>query len=253
MEISKKILGGLFIVWMMTGLLGAGVELQLSYGTWTLEPFSPLVEKKSAEMIDEGIRYSLGYFQYLYNEDQAVTDFAGSSGHYLSGTLWFALDSRWSLGVKGEYLALNLPFAFTSTQQVNIPFVGPAHIAAQGNGQAEIRSLIVSILGRLQLLHKGKVKMSAYAGLSLLPFKGTFYMNGEAQVDFAGDQFPEYLQVPEQSLKEIRDLYGVPPKQILTPTLGLSVQYFLFKKAGLLLDLAFSQGTLLSAGLFLQL
>jgi len=233
-------------------VLAADIEIEAGYGYWTLSPFSPVVEQQSRGMIETQVEAALGALSYIVDIDRLKSDFSGSEGRYLSLGVWFAAQKRVSFGARADWLDLRMPFTCSFEQQIAIPGLPAVNIYATGTGQVKIDSLMLSLLCRWRVVSGRRLDTFIYTGLSRLPLTGDFSMQGQADVYFSSGKIEEPLIVEKQGLDRLREEYGMPPKSVLSPWLGVSVHVRPWRFAGLKLDLSFSQGSLLSLGFFIH-
>lgn len=242
----------LSLVWVFGGswALAADIEIEASYGYWSLSPFSGVVEQQSREMIETQIEAALGALSYFLDIDRLKSDFSGSDGRYLGLGVWFPAKKRVSLGARVDWLELRMPFTCSFEQHIYVPGLAAVNIFASGNGQVNIDSPMLSLLCRWRAVSGRKLDTFIYTGLSWLPLEGDFSLQGQANVYYSTGKIEEPIVVEKQGLDRLRQDFGMPPKSVLSPWLGVSVHYRPWRTAGLKLDLSFSQGSLLSLGFF---
>ena len=99
------------------------------------------------------------------------------------------------------------------------------------------------------VLQDSKFQLSIFGGLNFFPYEGTIFVDAQITVDsILGDAF--YQQSDSLTLDEMRELEDAIPSLLVSPELGLSFQYRIKPKLGLVIDAAITQGAFISIGMF---
>ncbi len=249
---KTKLIIGLTVFLILVGLTQAqGVEFQLSYGRWSLTPFTTIVERESENMIRESYRrFVKDFFPGLDLPSFIFTLDLSSSGQYFSFAFWYNFkSSQFSLGIKGNYVDLQLPFSIDADQSISFLQYEMVKLQTVGAGEVNLNSLTVSLLGRWKALSQDRFGLLLYGGLLFFPYRGDLFIEQDTKIQTPlGDL--EYQGAFAQTINQIRNRDEDVPTTIISPELGIQFQSRLLKNLGLVLDVALSQGSLFSAGLF---
>jgi hypothetical protein len=252
---AKKIIPITLIFLVFTLCLQAEkFDLQISYGGWSLSPFIASVEKASERMIRDEL-YNLVYSLLpgaALSAFQSDVDLS-STGKTLDLSLWYTVGrSNFSLGLKGQVYSFQLPYSLDSVQTLSFLGFPLIELEAQAEGKINLRSVILSPLGRWTALSGKNFKLSLYGGLAIFHYDGDFLLNGDVLVKTPlGDI--EYQGEISQTIEELRKWSDGIPTWMLSPSLGIVLLYNLTKEFGLLLDVSLSHGFFFSAGVFFAL
>lgn len=229
-------------------------DIQVSYGGWSLSPFTPSVERKSEEMIrEEYVRMLSPYFSDRDLNISFLQVNLRSSGKHLALAAWHdVIPDRFSVGFRGCYFNYRIPYDVYSQQIVSFLGFSMAELETQGSGHTELGSIMFSFLARYKILDIEKFKMSFYSGVSVMPFDGKLRLEGHTTLRTPAGTF-EYLGSEEHLIKKIREWNEQIPSWILSPALGFLMQYRITKDLGFFLDGGLSHGMAYSAGIFFTL
>lgn len=227
------------------------LELQISYGRWTLSPFTTVVERESEELIQKELRRLLSpsYPENVYSLYSPQVDL-GSSGYFLSLAVWYNFaNSPFSIGLKGQYFDFRVPFSAFIEQSFTILGQELIRIETRGEGDLKLSSISASVLGRWTFLLQPKFQLSVFGGLNLFPYKGTIFLDGQVLIRSPlGDVL--YQQSDSPTLDDVRQWDDQIPSLLVSPELGLSFQYRFTRRVGVFIDVAISQGASVSLGMF---
>jgi len=248
-------LKGIFIltvILLLSDISEAGkLELQISYGRWTLSPFTTVVERESEELIQEELQRLLSpsYPENVYSLYSPQVDL-GSSGYFLSLSVWYNFaNSPFSIGMKGQYFNLRMPFSAFIEQSFTILGQELIRVETRGEGNSKLSSITASVLGRWAFLMQPKYQLSVFGGLNLFPYEGTVFLDGQVLIQSPlGDVL--YRQSDSPTLDDVRKWDDRIPSVLVSPELGLSFQYRFTRKVGVFIDVAISQGAFVSLGIF---
>ena len=101
----------LMILVFTLSLQAEKIEIQISYGGWSLSPFITSVEKETERIIGD----ELYHIVYLFLPGAALSAFQSdidliSSGKSLDFSIWHKIgQGNFSLGLKGQYYSFHLP------------------------------------------------------------------------------------------------------------------------------------------------
>lgn len=229
------------------------VEFQLSYGSWTLSPFMTAVEKKTENLIKEELGSLLrpimyGGLQALFQSDVNLR----SSGRTLGLAVWYNLaGDRFSLGLRGDYCRLNLPFSLDVEEAVNFLEFPLATLRTQAEGEVHLRSFMITALARWAALELPGFRVFLQAGVTALPYDGDIELSQTTVIRTPLGKL-EYSGSLDHTFEQVRELGLKIPSRFWTPLAGISFQGR-FRSVGLVLDISFSQGSYISAGLLFAL
>lgn len=249
---KPKVIFILAVFLLLSDISEAGkLELQISYGRWTLSPFTTIVENESEQLIQKEIQHlmSPSYPENIYFLYSPQVDL-GSSGYFLSMAVWYNFEnSPFSLGLKGQYFNFRIPFSAYIEQSFTILGQELIRIETQGEGETKLSSIAASVLGRWTFLMQPKFQLSVFGGLNFFPYKGTIFLEGQVLIQSRfGDVL--YKQSDNPTLDDVRQWDDQIPSLFVSPEIGLSFQYRVTRKLGLFVDVAISQGASVSLGLF---
>lgn len=239
------------ILFFALNLPAEKVEILISYGGWSLSPFITSVEKETERIVGKELYQIVdtlipgaGLAVFLSNIDLS------SSGKSLDLSLWLKVGrSNFSLGIKGQYYSFHLPYTLDSVQSISLLGFPVIEINAQAEGDINLQSFILSPLARWTALSGKNFRLSLYGGAAIFHYDGDFLLNGSVLLKTPlGDL--EYQGEVFQSFEELRELIEGIPSWMLSPSLGMQMQYKVNKNFGLLLDVSLSHGFFFSAGLF---
>ena len=173
-----------------------------------------------------------------------------SSGQYFSFAFWYNFKSgQFSLGLKGNYIDLQLPYSIDADQSISFLQYELVNLRTDGEGEVNLNSLTLSLLARWKAVSQDRFGLFLYGGLLIFPYQGDLFIEQDTVVQTPlGDL--EYQGAFDQTIDQIRNWNDDVPSTIISPELGVQLQYRFLKNLGLVLDVALSQGSLISAGLF---
>ena len=249
-------LKGIFITvlfLLLSDISEAGkLELQISYGRWTLSPFTTVIERESEDLIRNELQRLLSpsYPENVFSLLSSPKVDLGSSGYFVSLAVWYNYEnSPFSLGLKGQYFDFRMPFSAFLDQSFTILGQELIKIETQGEGDLNLSSFTASVLGRWTFLLQPKFQISVFGGLNIFPYKGTIDLDGQVLIRSPlGDVL--YRQSDSPTLDEVRQWDDQLPSLLVSPELGLSFQYRFTRKMGVFIDVAIFQGASISLGMF---
>jgi len=225
---NKKIVPIVLTILVFTlNLQAEKIEIQISYGGWSLSPFITSVEKETERIIGD----ELYHIVYTFLPGAALSAFQSdidlfSSGKSLDFSIWHKIgQGNFSLGLKGQYYSFQLPYTLDSAQSISFLGFPLIELEAQAEGEINLSSLILSPLAVLA----GNVLIRSPLG----------------DFEFQGEE--------SQNIEELREWSDRIPSWMLSPSLGMVMQYKLTKEFGLLFDVSLSHGFFFSAGIFFAL
>lgn len=267
---QKTILFVVLIFLTASGLMTAAghkkFEFHLSYGGWTLGPFTPLVETRGNEIVDEVLKQQLGVY-YVFVENLADITISPEVEQQFAFTAWYRLNPSWAVGVRVNNYNVSLPYSISAQETLSlsvpsgtwggIDFQG-AEATASGSGLLHIKSVMFSILGRGRVLASEKVELHLMGGLNLLPLRGRFQLDLDAAVHFPSGASWLFEAHENRTLEAMRKepdpVYPYkPPALLIAPSAGISLLYKLKDHWGLTADITISEGTFFTLGLFYRL
>jgi len=231
-----------------------GIELQVNYGTWSLSPFTTIVERESEHLIKREFHRLVEPIFPGYVTDIVLSDIDfASSGQYLALTLWYNFrNSRLALGVRGNYTDFSLPYDIYAKQSIRFLNFDLVSLETQGRGDINLTSITFSFLGRWKAFSSNRIGFYVYGGLLFFPYEGDLYLEQNSLLETPiGDI--TYEGSYDHTIKEVRKLDEDIPSMIFSPELGIQFQYRFLDELGLAVDASLSQGSFVSAGLFLSL
>ena len=226
-------------------------EIQISYGGWSLSPFISSVEKASERIIGDELYNIVSTLLpgTALSAFRSAVDLS-SSGKSLDLSLWYKIGrSNFSLGLKGQVYRFYLPYTLDSVQSIGFLGFPLFELDSQVEGEISLRSVILSPLARWTALSSKNFKLSLYGGFAVFHYDGDVLLNGNVIVKTPLGDF-EFQGEISQSLEELREWSDGIPSWMLSPSLGLVMQYNLSKEFGLVVDLSLSHGFFFSAGVF---
>ena len=238
---------------LLTASLSQGeqYEFQISYGRWSLSPFTTLLEKESENLVKEGLKQLVDPILPRYTQSliQSNIDFS-SSGQFISLNFWYNFkNNRFSLGIKGDYIDFSLPYLMVSYQNVDFLNFSLVKLKLNGNGEVNLRSETLSLLGRWAPLSGSAFKWWFYGGVTLFFYEGDVEIRQEIELETPVGDF-NYEGSFDHTIKDMRRLNDDIPAFFFSPEFGTQFQFVFHKNLGLILDASLSQGSYLSAGLF---
>jgi len=249
---KTKLIVGLTVFFVSFGfVLAENVEIQLSYGRWSLSPLTTIVERESENMIRETYRrFVEDFFPGLALSSFITAIDLSSSGQYFCFGFWYNLkNTQFSLGLRGNYVDFQLPYSIDADQSISFLQYELVRLKTSGEGEVNINSLTISVLGRWKALSQGRIGLFLYGGLIFFPYQGDLSINQNTMIQTPlGDLV--YQGALDQTISQIRTWNEDVPLTIISPEVGMQFQVKLLKNLGLVLDVALSQGSLFSAGLF---
>ncbi|MBU4404369.1 MAG: hypothetical protein KKG79_02025 [Acidobacteria bacterium] len=230
----------------------SGWEWQFSLGPWTLAPWTSPVAREAQQLVSEEagrlLAPLLSEFTIFAFEPQIDLR---SRGWFATAGCWRRLNrDKFALGILASYLNFSLPFTLTAEQDIFFLDIPVAHISTSGQGQIDLRTIMLTAQGRWHILQTGRIGVYTGLGLSLLGFSGTLHLPLTASVQtFLGTV--ELRKSEDSTLEELRRKNHDIPAWILAPALSLSLHYRVGAKSRLLMEINLSQGTFLAIGLIL--
>lgn len=226
------------------------IDIQISYGGWTLSPFVSILENESEDLIRREYARLMetvipGYVYSTFLSDVNLS----SSGHFYSLALWYNFrNSRFSAGLKAEYFDFRLPFFVNFEQSIDFLGYQLVSLSTEGEGNVAFKSTAFSMLGRWAALSGSTLKLYLKGGITLLPLNGRLFISQNTLIQtILGDL--TYEGDFNNTLEQIRQWNSSLPSLIISPSLGIQGELKVWKHIGLFLDLTLSQGGFLCAGL----
>lgn len=241
----------LLIFFLALNLQAEKINIQISYGGWSLSPFITSVEKESERIIGDELFYIVntllpGAALSAFRSDINLS----SSGKSLDLSLWYKIgQSNFSLGLKGQYYSFQLPYSLDSVQSISFLGFPLIELEAQAEGDINLQSIILSPLAQWTTLSNENFKLSIYGGFAIFHYDGDYNLDGNVLVRSPLGDF-EFHGEASQSIDELREWSDRIPSWMLSPSFGMQMQYNLTKEFGLLLDVSLSHGFFFSAGVF---
>lgn len=230
----------------------SGWEWQFSLGPWTLAPWTSPVAREAQQLVsDEAARLLaplLSEFTIFAFDPQIDLR---SRGWFATAGCWRRLNrDKFALGISASTLNFSLPFTLTAEQDIFFLDIPVAHISTSGQGQIDLRTIMLTAQGRWRILQAGRTGIYTALGVTLLHFSGDLHLPLTASVQtFLGTV--EMRKSEDSTLEELRRKnYGI-PAWILAPALSLSLHYRVGSKSRLLMEINLSQGTFLAIGLIM--
>ena len=232
-------------------LTAEGFDLQLSYGRWTLSPYTSLVERESENLIKRELTRLVDSIlpQDVFSTFEDIN--LSSSGEMVSCSLWYRFN-RFSLGLKGDYFEFDMPFTLSAEQSITFLDIELANVRTEGRGEVRLSALMVSLLARWEVLALSRFSLFVQGGLSALPYDGEVYLDQHTVIGTPlGDL--EYSGDLSETIDNIRSWDEDIPSVLWAPVFGISGRYLVYRGLGVFLDVGFSQGTVVAAGLSFRL
>jgi len=252
---NKKIIPIVLTILVFTlNLQAEKIEIQISYGGWSLSPFITSVEKETERIIGD----ELYHIVYSFLPGVALSAFRSdinlsSSGKSLDFSIWHKIgQGNFSLGLKGQYYSFNLPYSLDSVQTISFLGFPLIELDAQAEGEINLSSVILSSLARWTTLSGKNFKLSIYGGFAIFHYSGDYVLDGNVLIRSPLGDF-EYQGKESQNIEELREWSDRIPSWMISPSLGMQMQYKLTKEFGLALDVSLSHGFFFSAGVFFAL
>ena len=228
----------------------SGWEWQFALGPWTLQPWTSPVAREAERLVSKEAERMLApllaeftVFAFDPNMDMRSHGWSASTG------CWRRLKGgRFAVGLLASYVNFSLPFTLSDERDIYFGAVQLARISTHGDGQLDLRTLMLGVQGRWRVLRTGRIAVFGALGMTLLSFNGDLYLPLTASVQsFLGSA--SLQQTENKSLATLRAENTGIPAWILAPALTISLHYRLGGKARLLFEANLSQGTFLTAGL----
>ena len=233
-------------------LMAGNFEFQLSYGRWSLSPFTTILEKESENLVKEGLKQLVDPLLPRYTQSiiQSNIDFS-SSGQSVSMNFWYNFKSnRFSLGFKGNYINFSLPYMMLSQQTIDFLNFTLVKLDLQGDGEVNLRSGTLSLLGRWAPVSGSVFKWWFYGGVILYFYEGDVSIQQKIVLDTPiGDL--SYAGSFDHTIEEMRKISEDIPASFFSPEFGTQVQYAFHRHLGLYIDISVSQGSFFSGGIYL--
>lgn len=244
--------GMLFCALLLPSSLAAeGFDLRLSYGRWSLSPFTSLVERESENLIKRELTRLVDSVlpQDVFSTFEDID--LSSSGQMVSCSLWYRFD-QFSLGIKGDYFEFTMPFSLSAEQSLTFLDIELADVRTEGRGEVRLSALMVSLLARWEVLSLPRFSLFVQGGLSAMPYAGEVSLDQHTVIKTPlGDL--EYSGDLSETIDNIRSWDEDIPSVLWAPVFGISGRYAVYRGLGMFLDLGFSQGTVVAAGLSFRL
>jgi hypothetical protein len=248
---KKKWLLFFIVLLMPQALVKADkIDIQISYGGWTLSPFVSTLENESEDLIRREYTRLMetvipGYVYSTFLSDVNLS----SSGHFYSLGLWYNFKhSRFSAGLKAEYFDFQLPYIIDFEQSIDFLGYQLVSLKTEGEGDVSIKSMTFSLLGRWAALSGNTFKLYLKGGITLFPINGKLFISQNTVIEtILGDL--TYEGEFDNTLDQIRQWNSSLPSLLISPSLGIQGQLRIMDSVGLFLDVTLSQGGFLSAGL----
>jgi hypothetical protein len=222
-------------------------DLEIGYGRWTFSPFVSLVENETERLIEEElIRVLEGFLpRDRFSTFESIE--LSSSGDILTAALWSGF-GRFALGLEAGLFDFRIPYTVTAGQAVRFLDFEAAALRTEGSGEVRLRSVMVSLLGRWEVLSSRRFRLRLHGGLNMLPYQGEVSLRQRTVITTPlGDV--EYEGGFSQSLARLRGWNDDIPALIFAPALGADLRYDPGSRVGLCLGLSLRQGIVWSAGL----
>ncbi len=243
-----RMLGLLLCLGVVPCAFGAhGFDLELSYGRWSLSPYTSLAERETENLIKRELTRVVDSFlpNNVFSSLESID--LSSSGQMVSFTLWYRFN-RFALGLKTDYFEFLMPFSISAEQSLSFLDFALVDVRTEGRGEVRLSSLMLSLLARWEVIASSKFQLFLQGGLNALPYAGEISLTQTTTVATPlGDAV--YSGDLSETIENIRSWDEDIPAFLWAPVFGAKARYALHPRVGLFLDLAFAQGTILSAGL----
>lgn len=234
-----------------SSLMAGNFEFQLSYGRWSLSPFTTILEKESENLVKEGLKQLVDPLLPRYTQSmiQSNIDFS-SSGQFVCFSFWYNFkNSRFSMGFKGNYINFSLPYEMLSQQTIDFLNFTLVKLDLQGNGQVNLRSGTLSCLGRWAPLSGPVFKWWFYGGVILYFYEGDVSLQQKIVLNTPiGDL--TYAGSFDHTIEEMRKISDDIPASFFSPEIGTQLQYAFHQHMGLFIEASVSQGSFFSGGIY---
>jgi hypothetical protein len=220
-----------------------GIGISLSYGGWTLTPFTPLVEKESEAMIRSEFSNLMDPIlpPYILFDNRIDADFSDSSGHFLSCRLWMDISSKFSLGIQGDLIHFRMPYRLYAEQEFTFDQFVLARQTTEGNGSLVIKSAILSLSLGFKLIRLKNLDIFLTGGVSVMPFEGEFELTGQVTYTTIVGSLT-FEEEERTDIDQLRTMVSDIPSVIIAPTAGVTFYYRLFNSGGITLSTNLSHG-----------
>jgi hypothetical protein len=245
---------GIGILFLLASLpLAASAwEWQVSFGPWTLQPWTSPAERQAQRIVgSEANRLLaplLGEFSIrAFDPDIAMR----SQGHFLSVGCGRRLGGgSFAVGLAASYLDLALPFTLHDERDIYYQGFPIAHVSTRGEGRLDLHTFMLEARARWRAFHSGRFTAYAGPGLTLLRFNGGLHLPLVASVQTIFGS-AELRATEKQTLAELRADNADVPAWSLAPALTSSLHCRLGAGSRIFVEISLSQGTFLSAGISL--
>ena len=248
---TKIIAAVSMVVLSSFSLFADKLDFQISYGKWSMSPFTTVIENESENLVRREFTSLTEEILPgpVFSAVLSDIDFS-SSGAILSLALWYNFGkSRFSLGFKGQYFDFELPYSIFSQQAISFLNYSLVEMETSGQGTVNLSGMAISLLGRWAAFSSKKSRVFIYAGMKFYPYRGDITLDQSTRIQTPlGDI--NYDGSFGHTINQVRELGADIPTLIVSPSLGAQFQAAILKKTGLFLDISLSQGTFFSGGLF---
>ena len=231
-------------------LAASAWEWQLSFGPWTLQPWTSPAERQAQRIVSSEANRLLApllseFSIIAFNPDIAMR----SRGHFFSAGCWRRLGGgRFAVGLAAAWLDLALPFTLHDERDIYYQGFPVAHVATRGEGRLDLNTFMLEARTRWRVLRSGRFAAYAGPGLTLLRFNGALRLPLVASVQTIFGSI-ELRETEERTLAELRTDNADVPAWSLAPALYSSLHYRLGSGSRIFLEISLSQGTFLAAGI----
>ncbi len=230
-------------------LAASAWEWQLSFGPWTLQPWTSPAEHQAQRIVSSEANRLLAPLLSEFSISAFDPDIAmRSQGHFFSAGCWRRLGGgRFAVGLAAAYLDLSLPFTLNDERDIYYQGFPVAHISTRGAGRLDLRTFMLEARARWRTFHSGRFVAYAGPGLTLLRFNGGLHLPLTASVQTIFGS-AELRETEERTLAELRADNADVPAWSLAPALNSSLHYRLGSGSRIFLEINLSQGMFLAAG-----
>jgi len=224
-------------------------EIEATWGPWTLSPFrSPLERETEAVIRDEfGRLIESAFLERVLSLDRIRADL-DSSGQAFTVTAWRDVHKGTVfLGLRISRADFRIPFRISSRYDLHVFGVRLGELETHGEGTVRIRSTLMALLARWNVVRHRAWEVSLYGGAAVLPFQGDLEAEGTAVLRTPLGDISAHAR-DRADLDEIRAWNSRVPGSITAPLIGAAGRVRISKSLGVILDVSFGHGTAAAAG-----
>ncbi len=231
----------------------SAVDVLLSYGAWSMSPFTSTVEAQCEQIVEAVVKERVGrelpgFITTTFEQNVDLTSAGQFVGVEVARTI---SGDRFRVGGSITYVELDLPYTLDARQSLSLGRFELADAVTTGTGTVHIKAIDLALLAGWNICRTDRLLITIGSGINILPVEGTIGIDNQTTISTRlGSRSFESAGV--ESIDELRSESDAISSILVTPLASVTAQVRAFRHGGLVFRALLSQGTFLSGGAYVR-